>query len=239
MNPRFFSGEETVSLVPVIEMMPTDYALTDRPLPSGATKDEYSRYWSACLTDSGIEGLQPIGLRHIPIRQLTDAHTLKRVVHQHRFENASDDTEEVLDRFSDPDEYLSAFPGGYALMVNERVVCTPRCCGDLADISSWQEAADYRGMHWTEVWIGHPGIQVRFDGTQLILRDHDDAGDGRTEWDDEVSIRPEALHSAVGQAGQELQEFFRRLLPVVERLGPLGQAIPITEILTASVRPSK
>jgi hypothetical protein len=82
------------------------------------------------------------------------------------------------------------------------------------------------------VWIGHPWINVHFDGTHLVFTEQEEEN-GQPEWTGQLMIAPEALHEAIDQAKQGLYEFYRRLLPVVESMVPPSQAVKITEILTA------
>ena len=227
--------ETEVRLVPVIDIVPTQYARIDRQIPVDYSPDAYFRYWSDCLADSGIEGLRPINLWYVPVEQLASAYVLERILHAHRFEDDADDAQNKLDRFSDPEDYLIAFSGGYALYIGDLLICTPRCCGDLNDIVNWQMAADYRHAEEADVWIGHPWITVRYDGARLVLVDPVEEG-GWAEWTGEIAIAPEALQQAIGQAKQILLDFYRRLLPIAESVVPAAKAVRITEILTARKR---
>ena len=234
MKPPPYSQDATVHLVPVIEMLPTDYGCPDIPMPSFVNREAWLQYWFACLVNSGIEGLRPLDRGwYVPIEHLTSTHTLKQVIHAHRYDTSSDNPKDHYDRFSDPEEYLLTFSGGYALSIDDQVVCTPRCCADLKDIHEWQMAADYRSAEWSRVWIGHPDIKFYFDGACLVFVDTDE-GHGQTEWTGELVVAPEALQQAVVHAKQVLQEFYLRLLPVVESIAPPSKAVQITEILTAS-----
>jgi hypothetical protein len=233
VNLQAYSLNTEVRLIPVIEMMPSNYGHADRPMPPPGDTEAWTQYWYECLADSGIEELRLLDLWHVPIEQLTNANTLERIIHENRFDEASDSSESDFDRFSDPDEYLSAFNGGYALYLNDRKICTPRCCADLADIQNWQLAADYRRAEWDTIWIGHPSINVYYDGTHLVFIDQDE-GNGHTEWSGELVIVPDVLQKAIERAKQELLDFYRRLLPIVESMVPPSQAVQITKILTAS-----
>lgn len=232
MNVQSNTQDARVRLVPVIEMDPTDYGGIDRPLPVDWTADGYLNYWYACLADAGIEGLKPVGFCCVPMEQFTSVHVLERLIHACRFEDDSDSPENSFDRFLDPEEHLIAFSGGYALSLDDRIVCTPRCCADLANIEEWQMAADYRLTDWKMIWIGHPWIDVRYDGDCLVFIDPTE-NEGQGEWIGEISIAPDLLQQAIDQAKQSVRDFYRRLLPVVERLVPSGKAVQIARILTA------
>jgi len=185
------------------------------------------------MADAGIEGLKPVGLWHVPIEQLTTVQLLERIVHVNRFDDDTELPGGTFDRFLDPEEHLIAFNGGYALFIDDCIVCTPRCCADLANIEDWQMAADYRQADRVMVWIGHPWIEVRYDGGCLLFIDPSEL-EGRPEWIGELSILPNELQQAIDQAKREVQGLYRRLLPVLESKVPPAQADRIARILTAT-----
>jgi len=222
-----------IRLVPVIEMLPEVYGNPDRSLPVDAVGDAYQHYWSGSMADAGIEGLKPVGLWHVPIEQLTSLQLLERIVHVNRFDDDAELPGGAFDRFLDPEERLIAFNGGYALSIDDRIVCTPRCCADLANIEDWQMAADHRQADRVMVWIGHPWIEVRYEGGCLMFIDPSEL-EGRPEWIGELSILPNELQQAIDQAKREVQGLYRRLLPVLESKAPPGQADRIARILTAT-----
>ncbi len=223
-----------VRLVPVIEMMPVTYARVERSVPFDRVSDAYFRYWTTCLADSGIARLRPIKLWHVPLEQLTSVQTVEKIIQTIRFEEDPAKPGSSFDRFSDPEEYLSAFAGGYALYVDDHLICTPRCCGDLTHLQNWRMAAGHRDAEQAMVWIGHPWITVRYDGAYLVFKDQVE-GQGRTEWDGEIRVLPTALQQAVAQAKQEVLDFCHRLLPIVETIAPSEQVVRIAETLTGIV----
>jgi hypothetical protein len=57
------------------------------------------------------------------------------------------------------------------------------------------------------VWVGHPWVSVRFDGTRLVLSGPHESQSPTARW----AIRPEDLGRAVAAAEDELDAFARRL----------------------------
>lgn len=232
MNQQSHSPDTVVHLIPVIEMPPTSYTRIDRFTPSpNSPDDEWDRYWSDCLADSGIVGLQPIRPRswHVSLAQLTDVSTLEQILYIHFLTQDNDVNESEMG--IDP-ENLLAFSGGYALSIGGQVMITPRCCADLTDITQWHAAAAHRCLEKIMVWIGHPWIEVQFDGTRLLFTE-EAVGKYTAEWSGECSIEPHTLLKAIYQAEQELLDFSRVLLPVVEKMTSSERAIEITATLTA------
>lgn len=232
MNQQSHSLDTVVHLIPVIEMPPMSYMRVDRITPSpNSPDDEWDQYWSDCLADSGIVGLQPIRSHswHVSLDQLTDGSTLEQILYIH-FLTQDDDVDESKMEI-DP-ENLLAFSGGYALSIGGQVMITPRCCADLTDITQWHAAAAHRCLEKIMVWIGHPWIEVQFDGTHLVFTEETD-GQYPAEWLGECSVEPHTLLKAIYQAEQELLDFFGVLLPIVEKTTLSARAIEITTTLTA------
>jgi len=200
------------SLVPALELDPSEFRTRERLLPSGSTDKalaEWRRYWLDSLADSGVTGLEPLraGSWHVPTRQFTDATILGRVlaVMLERLGGV-----EPVEPLFDP-ECMSALFGGLLLCYEGRILIEPGCCCDLGNIADWREAASYRGTDWQLVWTGHPWASIRFDGEMLVLSEPHENKPPTARW----KVRPDLLCGAVDAAAHELEEFALRLQPVV------------------------
>src|SRR4051812_25936452 len=190
-----------IVLEPVIELEPSHFAKRQRALPdrSGAqVPDEWNRYWTASLADSGVVGLTPIHAAswHVPTRQLKDLSILQNVLCG--LADTWGGLASVLDADSHP-----VLSGGLVLLSEGDVVLEPTCCSDLGNIANWQEAANCRAADWQTLWIGHPWFSVRFEQGMLSVSDlhEDDAPVGK------YVLSPPELEKAIGNAEAELEHF--------------------------------
>lgn len=91
----------------------------------------------------------------------------------------------------------------------------PTCCGDLGNLSEWREAAAYRQSAWKMLWIGHPWISVRFGEGRLVFSEPHESDAPAARW----AVNPGELGRAVAAAEAELEDFARRLEPVLDAMG--------------------
>jgi hypothetical protein len=208
-------------LVPVVEFVPGSYARQERPLPEGSIAEapmDWQRYWEQCLADSGLllEPLHP-GSRLVPVSRLTDPHVLRELL---RVEMKSSDPEEtaLLER-------VAPMSGGQALLEGENVVLTPRCCGDLRNLDSWEDSAR---LHVDGFWIGHPQVYAAWEEPWLLLREDEPDNDGvHRAW----HLSPLVLARAASAARKEQEDFARRLVPVLLEQFPPEVAHPLASKL--------
>jgi len=228
MNASLYSIPPGVSLIPLLKFEPYIFSNGSHELPPYPVSDEdMYAFWVACLADSGIVGLQPITIRswHVSIDQLTDDWILELFIRKYMASLPSED--DSVTETLDPDNN-SALNGGYALCTGGDVPITPQCCSSLADISDWKMAAEYRGADNTMVWIGHPWVNVRFNGINLIFT----GDDGLTlKPSPECVVTPDDLKRAVDQAYWEIESLAERLTPVIEKFAPEGRAVETARIL--------
>jgi hypothetical protein len=203
-----------LSLVPVVEFAPGQYARQGRVYPQQTgdeAPDAWRRYWLDCLSDSGIQGLVPLrpGSWLVPVRQLTDPHILRQLVRvefkQISFSGSAEEADDV-----------GTLSGGYALLDAGQLVIEPRCCGDLRNLKEWRDAA-LRQCDGS-FWIGHPMLHAAVKGEHVALREDEMEHSGDMplrEW----LLSPDALAQAIPDAAREQEAFSRRLEPILaERL---------------------
>ena len=113
--------------------------------------EEWARYWSDSLADSGVVGLTPLrpGSWHVPVAGFATAVVLGRYL-------------DAVVRgwggpaaLTDPDA-RPVLDGGLALRWGGDMLVEPGCCGDLGNLSEWREAAAYRQPEWKMVWVRGP-----------------------------------------------------------------------------------
>ena len=205
---------ERLRLVPVVEFEPSQFTDVELPLPEGSSRENPSgwlEWWTARLAAGGIVGLEPVrpGSRYVPVANLTNPGHLRRLIESHLPFN-EEPTDEDL---SAP---AFAFPGGHALCDGGEALIEPTCCVSLSDWRAWEGAARHRGADWSQVWIGHPWVSIRYQPPHLILSDYHEGSPPS----DRYSLCPAALARAVDDARAELERFAARLAPVLTGLVP-------------------
>jgi len=194
------------TLVPVIELEPACFGNLPSP-PAPWSTETAAAYWQGCIAQAGLGHLAPIrpGSWHVTVASLIEPSDIQAVLtgFHERFEDLPDD------------ELPLALNGGCALMDGENVVFEPQCCGDLADIANWEDAAAHRTAGRKQLWTGHPWLEARFAEGWLYLG----ATNDHTSPLEEVRVHPEALADSI-EAAREIQKAFaERLMPALLALG--------------------
>ena len=204
---------ESLQLVPVIELEPGRFSTQIRQSPSSMYREapeEWYQYWSDCLADSGIEGLEPLEKGSWLVRTINfDIVNLRKLVESIVLEWGGIDTASDL-------ECKPFLSGGIALLSSAcEVLIQPGCCSDLGCIRNWRDASAYRGDEWQMVWSGHPWLSVHYRAPWLVLSGphESDAPVGR--W----AVIPEELDHACTVAQGELQRFASELALLLPTLG--------------------
>lgn len=222
---------DSVELIPVLELEPYTFATQSRESPvyrSHDTPEDWSRYWSDSLADSGLIGLQPVrrGSWHVPTTEFADFAVLRRylgVIFQKWGGIA------VL---SDPD-CRPVLDGGLALRCRPHDQWVePGCCADLGDAANWREAAAYRQPEWQMLWIGHPWLSVRYQAPWLVLSGEHESDTPTARW----AVRPEDLQQAVVAAEVELERFAGQVASALVALGYQGNPDLMGQKLAGLVR---
>ena len=135
----------SLRLLPVVEFEPYRYSPSRAAPGIAAPAAEWERYWRDCLADAGITDLSPLqpGSWFVPVREISQR----------------PDVLLGAENPQDSDEIL-AFPGGLAVMGDDRVLVTPQCCGDLQDLDGWWDLLGSKESATTTLWIGHPSLIV-------------------------------------------------------------------------------
>lgn len=205
---------EGLQLVPVVELEPLKFSTRSRESPSGRFLDvaeDWFRYWTDSLADSGITGLQPVrrGSWHVPTMNFDIATNL------HIFLEKTFQEWGGIDSLSDPD-YKPVLNGGLALQCPaSNVLIQPGCCADLGDAKNWIDAAAYRGATWQTLWIGHPWLSVRYQPPWLILSGEHESDSPTARW----AVSPVELSCAAEDAKAELERFAGVLAAILPTLG--------------------
>jgi hypothetical protein len=179
-----------LELVPVVEVRA--WAFSERVTPQGPSRSHremWHRYWLDCLADAGITGLQPIepGSMHVAASTFADPGKLRQVL-QRLLEPEA---------LTDP-EAASSLDGGVALVSDGRILTVPNCCSDLDDWTEWQPVAN-DDANWRILWIGHPWLSIRAEGSDLVLSKPHESDAPEPRWVFERELVAPAVEAAVAE----------------------------------------
>lgn len=144
-----------MKLINTIEVVPYDYAKSEYESPNttlASAPSEWNDYWLKCFNDSNLGGLKPIheGSFFVDIAALQSEETseiLKKELKNIDFEEFAEQVEHLC--------------GGIAIELNGEIIIEPSCCGDLDNLSGWENIFSAEPGVWQQLWIGHPWIFYR------------------------------------------------------------------------------
>ena len=146
-----------MKLIPVVEFEPGKFQSEEREGWQSYADDHpsgWNSYWGNSLADSGIIDLEPYesGSWLVETNKLTPeiVTILLKKIYEIDDESITDLEEMGIGTLS----------GGYVLEISDTVNITPSCCGGLENIKDWEEASDWMGKKTTDLWIGHPWLEV-------------------------------------------------------------------------------
>jgi hypothetical protein len=212
------------SLTPALELAPGRFSLRERPSPGVSMAENpqgWLQYWSDSLEDAGIVGLTPWhpGSWLVPLRAISDAHVLRTILLG------------TFDDFAERDaDEIGPLRGGFVLSHGEAHIL-PGCCGDLANLENWQQAAAHADDCWTMVWIGHPWTHVRASGDLLQFAQPADESVGAADLVECIRLQRQSLVKAIDEAARELDLFADQLLPIIRGFKPRAVASRFVNIL--------
>jgi hypothetical protein len=209
-----------IELSPVVEIEPMGEGLA---LPVGSARENpqgWSEYWTAGISARGysrVKAIEP-GSWFVELDAM-DERSLETLLREKLA-----DCEGPVEI-----ENIGALNGGYALRADEKVLLTPSCCGDLANLDGWKQASRYAGSDWQMLWIGHPWVSVRAAESLLVISDYHE--DDR-EIVPLLAVQPHDLELAVARAKRLTLSFAERLVPFVARIFPRAPAGRVVKQLT-------
>jgi hypothetical protein len=194
-----------VELIPVIEIGYNNHGV---PIPEKYPYWEYPELWDKYNSDSynkaGFKDkLNPYlaGSSFYRLSEITD-NNLKKLVIDHTQE---------LRNGKYRREQASAFFGGYVLRIDGQDKYFPQCCGDLADISYWENLTKGKEIGF---YAGHPEPQVKIQNDKITF-DFTVGEFGErfvpTPKDNFVHFDIPSLKAAIQTVKEELKIFEQRL----------------------------
>ena len=206
---------EGIQLIPVVELEPFKFSTQSRNSPAGVygedDSEEWFRYWTDSLADSGITGLQPVRRAswYVPTMNF-DVATNLCIFLEKTFQKWGG-----IDSLAEPDSKRVLY-GGLALQCPASdLMIEPGCCSDLGTAKNWKDAAAHRGVEWRMLWIGHPWLSVRYQPPWLVLSEQHESDTPTDCW----AVYPEELSQAADDASAELERFAGEIATALPRLG--------------------
>ena len=215
---RDYFGLERIELVPVLRLEALRFATQDRAVPSESRQDmpgEWLRFWKDSLADSGLGGLDPVvpGSEFVETRAIS-TNSLEKILRK-LIKNCG-----RIDSLADTGGgnvmeggiILRSFSGG--------VLIEPGCRSDFGTIQDWHAAANYRSNEWSDLWIGHPWVSVRFQDSSLLISEAHEQGNPIAH----LALSPEKLLHAIEAAKDELRSFAAHIARLLPGMGYGGDA---------------
>jgi len=155
-------------LINTIEFSPYSYNLKDHKSPDYTdSNDVWYNYWKNCLADSGIVNIDPIDKRSWLVDIDTIDDQALTIFVQKTFEEG------------DYDSIEKNIYGGIVLFQDNEIVLSTNCCGDLSNLSEWENIFIPKSEEWKMLWIGHPFVYYRY-ANNYIEFSHETEGSADT-----------------------------------------------------------
>lgn len=144
-----------MKLTNTIEVAPYDYAKSEYDFPnttSAIAPSEWNEFWLKCISDSNLGRLKSIREGSY----LVDIATLQ-------FEEISEILKKELKNIDlkDSVNQVGHLCGGVVIELNGEIILEPTCCGDLSNLSGWEDIFHSELGEWHMLWVGHPWIFYR------------------------------------------------------------------------------
>lgn len=105
-----------------------------------------------------------------------------------------------------------------------------QCCGDFDDYLNWTDILEEQAMEWTEIWIGHPWIYYRIDGSFIYISDYCEDTPKRAEF--RFAFEKNHFLSVLRARVKQAQVFKYRLQQVLKRGDFQNKEVLINRLIT-------
>jgi hypothetical protein len=223
-----------LELVPVLELEPGRYTNQQYPTPSVSGREDpvgWDEHWRKSLADAGITTLKtvPEELWKVLLSDVSDPLVIRKIIEVEKLNGQARPDNSVHP------EHCGTLCGGYILRESGKTLLSPQCCGDLSNIYDWVEAAKFRGVNWSELWIGHPCVSVRYAGGHLELSDYHEPGEPPRAA--KFLLDADSLLNAANYAIEKVEVFRTRLLPVLRMMGFAAPESTASSLVGESEKP--
>lgn len=215
-----------MQLIHTIEITPFSFAGDKYEMPQvGGSKEfpeEWYQYWKNCLAEKNLGRLEPIqkASHLVNIETINDAE-LEEIL-KHKFS----DMESII-------EEVSRMDGGIALWENNQLYIEPQCCGDIGDLSRWEEIVQSAENQWHQIWIGHPFIYYRRNNGHIDFSDYVEPGKEGKEYEVLVTVSQSDLQMELIKMRKLNNDFEQRIRKTLDKMG-VADSVAISKILTGN-----
>ncbi|RZK28084.1 MAG: hypothetical protein EOO61_22550, partial [Hymenobacter sp.] len=130
-----------------------------------ATPTERNKFWLKCISDSNLGRLQSIHKgSYFVDTEILNLEELSEIL-----KKELKDVE--IEYFADQ---VGQLCGGVAIELNGEVIIEPSCCGDLGNLSGWENILNSELGVWHHLWIGHPSIFYRRVNDRVEISEYTD-----------------------------------------------------------------
>jgi hypothetical protein len=155
-------------LINTLEISPYNYSKHKYPYPNASSAAEpyaWNEYWLKCISDGGLGSLRSIrdGSFLVDINSISEEELF--LIVKKELENI------------DPDEFgeqIEHLCGGVVIEAENQIIIEPSCCGDLDNLSGWENIFSAEPSVWQQLWIGHPWIFYRRFNDMVELSEYTD-----------------------------------------------------------------
>jgi len=148
-----------IELIPIIEIEYRNQGVTaPDKYPYWDNSEIWDNYHEECYLKAGFKDKLTPYLKGYAFYKLADIseENLKKLTLDH--------TQELRDGKYDR-EQACAFAGGYVLRVDNQDKYFPQCCGELSDITYWDNISEGRSSYHEE----HPTPKIKFENNNIVF----------------------------------------------------------------------
>ena len=150
-----------LELINTIEINPFDYANFEYNYPKGSPEqvaNDKHKFWKKCLSNKNIDSLESIRKGSY----LVDVNSIKNFELKEVLKNELKEVE-----LEDFEQQVGMICGGIVIKLNNKFPIEPTCCGDIGNISEWEEVLENSNKDWSQLWIGHPWVFCRIENENI------------------------------------------------------------------------
>ena len=131
-----------MELINAIEISPDDYSINEYAWPEATSAAEplaWNTYWLKCISDSGLGNLKPVRNGSYLVAIDTIAIEELSII----LNKALSDID-----LEDYEEQVGKLCGGVVIKINNNPIIEPSCCGDLGNLSEWENIFSSEPNGW-------------------------------------------------------------------------------------------
>ncbi|WPV64062.1 MULTISPECIES: hypothetical protein [unclassified Chitinophaga] len=202
-------------LINTIEINPFDFLETDiQEVP-----EDRIRFWTECLSNRNLGRLQAIQKDSylVDITSINDDELIE-IIKKHLEEVEMETYEDQVGKLC----------GGIALIENDQFYIKPNCCGDIGNLTDWEDMLEAPEGEWKQLWIGHPWVYYRPASQVIEISDYTESMEKISLL---ITISKSDLQRELKKIRLEQENFEKRIQQALEKMG-VGESEEIAKLMT-------